>query len=107
MLLRLSGTGDGEDSSKLGRIETSSADERAIHFADGEQLADVLWRHAPSVEDRHALACLVPPPRRDPCSNVPVRLTGLRVRGGLAGPDRPDRFIEIGRASCRERVENG
>jgi hypothetical protein len=36
MLLCLSGTGDGEDSSKLDGIETSSADERAIHVADGE-----------------------------------------------------------------------
>src|SRR5713226_5422966 len=93
MLLRLSGTGDGKDSSKLSGIETSTADERAIHFADGEQLADVLWRHAPSVEDRHAPASLVPPQRRDPFSNVPMRLTGLRGRGGLAGPDRPDRLV--------------
>src|SRR2546426_6126547 len=93
LLLCLHGTCDGKDSSKLGGIETSPADERTIHFKDGEQLADVLWSHAPSVEHRHALACLVPPQRREPRSNMPVRLAGLRGRGGLAGPDCPDRVL--------------
>src|SRR2546427_5937209 len=93
LLLCLHGTCDGKDSSKLGGIETSPADERTIHFKDGEQLADVLWSHAPSVEDRHALACLVPPQRREPRSNMPVRLAGLRGRGGLAGPDCPDPLV--------------
>src|SRR5439155_6896185 len=74
-------------------IETSPADERAIHAADGEELADVLCRHAPSVEDWYALARLLAPQRRDPRSNVPVRLAGLWGGGGMPGPNRPDRLV--------------
>src|SRR5207247_11349155 len=84
---------NGDASAEWRGVVPSSTAERAIHFAEGEQFTAVLWRHAPSVEDRHAPAILVPPQRREPRSNVPVRLAGLRRGGGLAGPDRPDRLV--------------